>query len=94
MKSYRPVVNSNRFSEREIMPEEREGLEISIEVTEEQDCRRVLAVEVARGHLLEEKEHVVGSLAKEVSVPGFRKGKAPLDVIRARFGELRLGRSQ
>jgi trigger factor len=62
-------------------------MEISVEVTEEQDCRRVLSVEVAPGHLQEEKEQVVGSLAKEVSVPGFRKGKAPRDIIKSRYAD-------
>ena len=41
-------------------------------------------------NLEEEMDKLAKELRKEVSIPGFRKGKVPLDVIRTRFsGHLR-----
>jgi trigger factor len=37
-------------------------------------------------NLKEEMDKLAEELRKEVSVPGFRKGKAPVDIIKTRFG--------
>lgn len=50
-------------------------------------CRRVLRVEVDSSDVDAEYEKVVTEYAKAASVPGFRKGKAPAQLIRQRFAK-------
>jgi trigger factor len=59
--------------------------EISILVSEEQACRRVISIEVAPSRFRDEKAKVLKEMVKEVSLPGFRKGKVPVDVVERRF---------
>jgi trigger factor len=52
---------------------------------------RDLTVAFKEKHLKEEMDKLARELKKEVSVPGFRKGKVPVDIIKARFsGHLRV----
>ncbi len=71
----------------EEMTEEKRREGISVEVTEDGDCRRTISIEVEPGILEDEKTRVLAGLAKDVTIPGFRKGKAPKDTIRRRFAE-------
>ncbi|MBU0679772.1 MAG: trigger factor [Verrucomicrobia bacterium] len=48
-------------------------------------CRKELQVEVPRETVGEEYNRVLGMYRKGVSVPGFRKGKAPEYVVKKRF---------
>ena len=64
-----------------------EEREINISITDEKNCRKVVTVEIAPERYGDEKERVLRSLVKEVSLPGFRKGKAPPDIVRQRFDE-------
>lgn len=50
-------------------------------------CRRVLRVEVESGVVDTEYDKVALEYAGEASVPGFRKGKAPIQLIRQRFAK-------
>lgn len=61
--------------------------DITINITEEPACRKVVTVEVERQRFLDEKERVAGSIAKQAAIPGFRKGKAPKEVIHRRYAE-------
>ncbi len=45
-----------------------------------------LSVEISPEKLNEEEEAALRDLRRSVSVPGFRKGKTPLDVLKRRFG--------
>ena len=56
--------------------------------TEENDQRQMtLNVEVPESRVQKEMRQVARKLAKDVNVPGFRKGKAPYGVIVKRFGK-------
>jgi trigger factor len=61
--------------------------DIIVSVTDEPDCRKVVSVEIAQERYRDEKERVLKSLVKEVTLPGFRKGKAPEDTVRRRYRE-------
>lgn len=69
------------------MTEEKHREGISVEVTEGGDCRRTIFIEVEPGLLDDEKSRVLAGLAKDVTIPGFRKGKAPKNIISKRFAE-------
>ncbi len=71
----------------DVMTEEKRTEGISVEVSEGGDCRRTLAIEVEPGLFEQEKNKVLADLIKDVTIPGFRKGKAPKDVIEKRFAE-------
>ncbi len=69
------------------MTEEKRREGINVEVTEGGDCRRTISIEVEPGLLEDEKTRVLAGMAKDITLPGFRKGKAPKDSIRRRFAE-------
>ena len=48
---------------------------------------RILEFEVPRERVEAAIEEIIQGIRKEIALPGFRKGKAPADVLRARFGE-------
>ncbi|HVP58112.1 MAG TPA: trigger factor, partial [bacterium] len=48
--------------------------------------KRVLEFEVPRERVEDEITGIIEGIRRDVTLPGFRKGKAPLDVVRARFG--------
>ena len=49
--------------------------------------RKSLAIEVDAAAIAEETESVLRGYARKVNLPGFRPGKAPLEVLRKRFGD-------
>ena len=61
--------------------------DISIEIADEAGCRKVVSVEIAPERYRSERETVLKGLMREVELPGFRKGKAPADIVRRRFNE-------
>jgi trigger factor len=64
-----------------------EERDINVTITDEKNCRKVVTVEIAPERYGGEKERVLQSLIKEVTLPGFRKGKAPAQIVRQRFDE-------
>ncbi len=64
-----------------------EERDISITITDEKNCRKVVTVEITPERYGGEKERVLQGLLKEVTLPGFRKGKAPAQIVRQRFDE-------
>ena len=58
---------------------------MKIEYLEEGSSLRHLDIELPADALAEEFEKGVGKLSRTIRLPGFRKGKIPKDVIRARF---------
>ena len=50
-------------------------------------CRHILGIEVPADRMSEDYKKVVHSYQSEARVPGFRKGKAPADVVEKRFGK-------
>lgn len=59
---------------------------INLEVTVKPHCHVEFDVEVKAPLLEEAKKEALKSVTKQVSIPGFRKGKAPKDLIQKRFG--------
>ena len=59
--------------------------EIRVEVSDGESCQKVVSVEIARKRFEDEKTRVLGEMAKEVSFPGFRKGKVPIEIVERRF---------
>ena len=51
------------------------------------DLKRVLTFEVPRDRVEREISGIIKAIGKDISLPGFRPGKAPADIIRARFGK-------
>ncbi len=64
-----------------------EERDININITDEKNCRKVVTVEITPERYGSEKERVLRGLLKEVTLPGFRKGKAPEQIVRQRFDE-------
>jgi trigger factor len=61
--------------------------EINAQIAEEKDCQRVIAVEIVPERFMNEKNRVLKMMAKDVSLPGFRKGKVPIDIVERRFAD-------
>jgi trigger factor len=58
---------------------------MKVEYLEEGSSLRHLDIELPADALAEEFEKGIGRLSRTIRLPGFRKGKIPKDVIRARF---------
>ena len=52
-----------------------------------QNCEREIAIEVPADVVKKETEAIVQQFSKHARIPGFRRGKVPASVIRARFAE-------
>ena len=57
------------------------------EIKSPSDLKRVLEFEVPRARVEKEIQDIIDGIRKQVSLPGFRKGKAPAHVVKARFAE-------
>ena len=64
-----------------------EGAEYLKEMKSPTGLKRVLEFEVPRERVEAEIDSIIQEIKREATLPGFRKGKAPLDMIKARFGE-------
>ena len=60
---------------------------MKVEVSQLNSCRRELRVEVGAEQVAGEIDRTAARVARAVRVPGFRKGKAPVDLVRARYGK-------
>ena len=60
---------------------------MSCTVTADGTCRRTLSFQVEREQLDGQIESALGEIARTTELKGFRKGKAPLDVVRRLHGE-------
>src|SRR4249919_816701 len=63
---------------------------MAAQVEELPDNRVRLTVEVPQADLQHAVEHATSDLAQSVKVPGFRKGKVPTQVLKARIGRERI----
>ena len=64
-----------------------EGAEYLKEMKSPSSLKRVLEFEVPRERVEAEIDAIMQEIKREATLPGFRKGKAPMDMIKARFGE-------
>jgi len=59
---------------------------VKVEIQETKSYERRLEVEVPAERVQEEVEHHYRNYASKVNVPGFRKGKVPREILKARYG--------
>jgi trigger factor len=57
-------------------------------LVEEENWRRKLEVTIPEEDINKKFEEVYKVLKREAQIPGFRKGKAPINVIKSRYGKL------
>lgn len=60
---------------------------VKVNVIEQPACKRVLEIEIPAEDVASQMEQMVEEYRREMVLPGFRKGKAPKDMVRARVGE-------
>ena len=58
---------------------------MNITVTDQENCKKQLRVEIPGDAVREETEKVATELARQVTVPGFRRGHVPKSVVKTRF---------
>ncbi len=58
---------------------------MKVTVNTEPNCRRILDIEVPNEEISVEMDRLVMEYRAKASIPGFRKGKAPVDVVRKRY---------
>ena len=63
---------------------------MNTQVEEVAENRVRLTVDVPREHVEHAVEHAASDLARTVKIPGFRKGKVPVEVLLSRIGKERL----
>ncbi len=61
---------------------------MEVEIKKDGEVKRNIRITVSKDSLGEVKSKVLNKLSNTVNIPGFRKGKAPLDLIEQRFPEL------
>ncbi|NLT65705.1 MAG: trigger factor [Acidobacteria bacterium] len=59
---------------------------MTVEIVEVNSCKRNLAVEIPASEVDQEVSNLAREYARNAKVPGFRPGKAPLSIIRQRYG--------
>lgn len=57
------------------------------EIIEKEKCRRVLKIDIPASEVKAEFEKIYRGLIENASIPGFRKGKAPLNIVKARYSK-------
>src|ERR1051325_1802163 len=58
---------------------------MNITVTDQENCKKQLRVEIPGGAVRAETDKVSSELARQVNVPGFRRGHVPKSVVKTRF---------
>ncbi len=58
---------------------------MNITVTDQQQCKKQLRLEIPAETVRAETDRVAANLARQVNVPGFRRGHVPTSVIKTRF---------
>ncbi|HJQ24380.1 MAG TPA: trigger factor [Blastocatellia bacterium] len=58
---------------------------MNITVTDQENCKKQLHLEIPGEVVRAETDKVAGNLARQINIPGFRPGHAPKSVIKTRF---------
>jgi trigger factor len=58
---------------------------MNITVTDQEQCKKQLRIEIPGEVVREETEKVATNLARQVNIPGFRRGHVPKSVVKTRF---------
>ena len=64
------------------------GLKLKVNVTKQSGWKRILEIDVPQDLVDQEFQQTYLKFQKEARVPGFRPGKAPLEMIKSRFKEV------
>jgi len=62
-------------------------LDYTYNINEDKDCRRIIEAEIPKDKVDQKFDEVFKLIKKEAEIPGFRPGKAPMSVVRNRFGK-------
>lgn len=60
---------------------------MNVQITDTNETRKILTVTLDKGEVDTEYKTLIGEFAKQVSLPGFRPGKAPVAMIEKRFAK-------
>ena len=58
---------------------------MNITVTDQENCKKQLHLEIPGEVVRAETDKVAGNLARQMNIPGFRPGHAPKSVVKTRF---------
>ena len=58
---------------------------MDIVVREEEGCKRILEINAPSSIVEGEMERLLNSYRSQVTFPGFRKGKAPLQIVKKKY---------
>jgi trigger factor len=65
-----------------------EDRKFAVTVTADGQCKRVLSIEIPEEEVARERELIIQKLRKELKVPGFRRGKVPLEFVKKNYAEV------
>ena len=68
-------------------PSEKEEKKLTVDVREGKAWKRTLEIEVPKETVDEEFEAAYRKYQGQAKIPGFRKGKAPMNLVKLRYGE-------
>src|SRR5687768_13041952 len=66
-------------------PEDVKRLDLEVEISQPGACQRHVTVTIPRADIDRYLHEAVDELAPKASVPGFRQGRAPRDLVEKRF---------
>lgn len=59
---------------------------LKVDIKDVKECQKLLKIQVEPERILDEYQSVLKEFVRSVSVPGFRTGKAPSDLIKTHYG--------
>src|SRR5471032_2218017 len=62
-------------------------LSTKVKVIKEEDCLVTLSIELPKDEVAKELESTFQQIQSRASLPGFRTGKAPIDMVRKNFAD-------
>ena len=63
------------------------GRKFTVDVASPSQCKRVLSIKIPEEDLVAERDRIAEKLRREIKVPGFRKGKVPVQYVKKYHGE-------
>ena len=64
-----------------------EGIPLKVDIEDISSCKKTLKIEIPSEDVNEELEKAYEEVRKSIDIRGFRKGRAPRNIIKMRFGE-------
>ena len=60
---------------------------LSVTIDEPEPCRRTVAIRLAMAAVHPVRQEIVAQFQKDAQLPGFRKGKAPVELVEQKYGD-------